>query len=369
MDEKKNKCATAQHFGAMLFVAGILGGCMPETCDINSSPDVDAGDDFTVATGEEVTLDGSASFDLNDDELSYEWEQRRGPVEVALSSLVEPTTTVVPIIAGLYEFRLTVRDGCEGFFSTGSQDFVLVEVQEICIDSADCDDGLFCNGPEVCVAFRCLPGESPCDAADVCNEQIRLCEGTPKPSNGTWMTSDDPYWPGLYPVTFEFDQDGEIISVGISPGTPTALALLELAGFSSDSFTIEELSPGADVLLLGESTDVVNFQATSAFVSGIAVDLRMRVDRLTLSVQDDGAAVMNFDIFFDALFNSSPPIFLTITSTGTQTGTFDSGTKTISWTEAVGEVVTETGSGPVTTDLTEFFTAAPGSWTIVETSE
>lgn len=51
-----------------------------------------------------------------------------------------------------------------------------------CISDLDCDDGLFCNGSEQCVAYDCLPADPPdCDdgltcTEDSCNELDDRCE-------------------------------------------------------------------------------------------------------------------------------------------------------------------------------------------------
>ena len=42
-----------------------------------------------------------------------------------------------------------------------------------CETPADCDDGLFCNGPENCVQGTCEPGEAPC--AGLCDEELDAC--------------------------------------------------------------------------------------------------------------------------------------------------------------------------------------------------
>lgn len=49
-----------------------------------------------------------------------------------------------------------------------------------CTTSADCEDGLFCNGVETCASGRCVPGTRVCDdhiacTVDVCNEAMRAC--------------------------------------------------------------------------------------------------------------------------------------------------------------------------------------------------
>ena len=52
---------------------------------LNTSPIPEAGVDLEVLAGEKVTLDGSASFDPDGDELHYQWAQTAGtPVELEI---------------------------------------------------------------------------------------------------------------------------------------------------------------------------------------------------------------------------------------------------------------------------------------------
>jgi hypothetical protein len=60
-----------------------------------------------------------------------------------------------------------------------------------------CDDGVFCNGVERCVAGRCAPGSPPCaggpECRDVCNEEARDClapAGAPCGDDGFACTAD-----------------------------------------------------------------------------------------------------------------------------------------------------------------------------------
>lgn len=54
-----------------------------------------------------------------------------------------------------------------------------------CTDDAECDDGLFCNGSEICGTGTCLPGTPPdCDdgvacTVDTCDEVNDACVNTP----------------------------------------------------------------------------------------------------------------------------------------------------------------------------------------------
>lgn len=52
----------------------------------------------------------------------------------------------------------------------------------VCASDAQCDDGVFCNGPEVCApggpgtsVLGCRAGERPCTAAQMCDEDVGAC--------------------------------------------------------------------------------------------------------------------------------------------------------------------------------------------------
>ena len=70
--------------------------------------------------------------------------------------------------------------------SRGSSDFTVVPELEAtmataCTSSADCNDGLYCNGAETCVSGTCqAPASGPCDdgiecTSDTCNEATDSC--------------------------------------------------------------------------------------------------------------------------------------------------------------------------------------------------
>ncbi len=54
----------------------------------------------------------------------------------------------------------------------GSSDFILIPVLSAC--TTTCDDGLFCNGTESCVAGQCTAGVTPCSGQQ-CNESSDTC--------------------------------------------------------------------------------------------------------------------------------------------------------------------------------------------------
>ncbi|MEW5249584.1 glycosyl hydrolase family 18 protein [Microbulbifer sp. 2201CG32-9] len=78
----------------------------------NRAPVANAGADQTLAQGAAASLDGSASYDLDGDPLSFRWEQTAGPA-VALqgadsvtASFTAPAVTADTVLS----FRLTVSD-------------------------------------------------------------------------------------------------------------------------------------------------------------------------------------------------------------------------------------------------------------------
>jgi hypothetical protein len=51
-----------------------------------------------------------------------------------------------------------------------------------CSTDVDCDNGLFCDGVEICVGGSCGSGVSPCTPPDVCNDVTDRCESScPRP--------------------------------------------------------------------------------------------------------------------------------------------------------------------------------------------
>ncbi len=59
--------------------------------------------------------------------------------------------------------------GCSS--SSGGAGKVLGE----CASNADCDDGVFCNGVELCIEEECESGSSPCVNPAACDESVDQC--------------------------------------------------------------------------------------------------------------------------------------------------------------------------------------------------
>jgi beta propeller repeat protein/parallel beta-helix repeat protein len=79
----------------------------------NRAPFADAGDEQACEPRQEVTLDGSASYDLDEeDTLSYRWSQISGP-SVELLDPNTQTPRFTPNLIGEYVFELVVNDGAD----------------------------------------------------------------------------------------------------------------------------------------------------------------------------------------------------------------------------------------------------------------
>ncbi len=103
-------------YAATLVVNDGLASSDPDSVTIatqNSPPVADAGPDQRPLAGESVTLDGSASSDVDGDLLSFDWSLTTRPAgsgaTLSDASAVRPTFTVD--LPGLYVAQLTVDDG------------------------------------------------------------------------------------------------------------------------------------------------------------------------------------------------------------------------------------------------------------------
>ena len=92
---------------------GVYDSIIEDTVTItlnNIAPIADAGPDQTYgSTPSLITLDGSGSFDSDNDTIYYQWSQISGPA-VELSSSNTITPTFEPLEFGIYVFELVVND-------------------------------------------------------------------------------------------------------------------------------------------------------------------------------------------------------------------------------------------------------------------
>lgn len=100
--------------------------------EANGVPTADAGDDRATVVDRTILLNGTASEDPDDDALSFEWSQRRGPAIVLDTSAEYPETPndrqpeFVPVLPGTYVFDLVVRDAA----TWSAPDTVAIRISE-----------------------------------------------------------------------------------------------------------------------------------------------------------------------------------------------------------------------------------------------
>lgn len=96
-----------------LTLAACGGGTDSASSTANQTPIAVSGLDQNALTGQTITLDGSSSYDPDQDEISYFWSFNTLP-ESSQSTLSDQTSvnpTFVPDVAGSYVLNLSVYDG------------------------------------------------------------------------------------------------------------------------------------------------------------------------------------------------------------------------------------------------------------------
>jgi hypothetical protein len=85
-------------------------------------------------------------------------------------------------------------------------------MQMQCLDDADCDDGLFCNGAESCVGGFCQPGSDPCPG-QLCDEEGHTCRSDAD-ADGDGVQDMYDNCPGV-PNPNQADQDVDGVGDGV----------------------------------------------------------------------------------------------------------------------------------------------------------
>jgi len=109
----------------------------------NDSPVADAGFDQTDVQPGVITLDGSGSFDPDEDPITYEWTQIGGPT-VGLTGADAAQATFTAEEGQTYQFRLTVRDDQGGVGTDRtmvSADSNEIDILSFTVDPSRADSG------------------------------------------------------------------------------------------------------------------------------------------------------------------------------------------------------------------------------------
>jgi hypothetical protein len=212
-----------------LIVTDALGGVsspdlLTVTISAGEAPVAEAGADQTGAVGVSVALDGSASSDKRDRDLSYAWSFAQIPPHSSLSALTDPTSgtpSFTPDVSGMYLVALVVNNGLED----SSPDTTVLRVVASDSDAPVANAGADIDA-EDCTQVL-LDGSESFDPNDEVLTYLWDLESRPAGSASTVDTFSDPEG-----VTSHFypDVDGEyIISLAVHDGsgwsTPDALVL------------------------------------------------------------------------------------------------------------------------------------------------
>jgi hypothetical protein len=109
---------TASTVGTLEFQLVVNDGTVSSTADRvvirvlsqNNPPVASAGADIHAYVGEDVVLDGSASYDPDQDGITFAWTQTAGAtVQIINANTMTPFFT--PTTSGSFEFRVSVSDG------------------------------------------------------------------------------------------------------------------------------------------------------------------------------------------------------------------------------------------------------------------
>ncbi len=160
-------------------------------CANNTLPQAVIVPEYTGLTDSPITFDGGSSYDKDGEIVAYHWTFGDGTwndwnTESTIEhSYAEP---------GTYKVRVWVIDNCAGISPIAQATVTITNPEPCdggcpdgqfcdeqtntcveCLENADCDDGLFCNGEETCSSGACQTGTSPCTESQECDEDADEC--------------------------------------------------------------------------------------------------------------------------------------------------------------------------------------------------
>jgi len=131
--------------------------------ETNIAPIADPGSDKKIELGQLIQLDGSASSDANDDNLTYSWSLLTAPPQ-SVAFLVDDSSqrpTLTPDLVGEYVLTLVVNDGTVDSEAVNLIITVLSAVDKIVIASGIANLDLSTNKVSLGVTYTIDPSEFP----------------------------------------------------------------------------------------------------------------------------------------------------------------------------------------------------------------
>ncbi len=128
--------------------------------------------DGTLAPGNPMTIVslryGEAAILIPQDVPSYTSSTTTIPVgTTSITTTIPAVTSSVPSATTTIKVSTTT--------TTTSSLTTTTTLPIICANDTECDDGLFCNGTEICSNGQCVAGDSPCRADQMCKESQDRC--------------------------------------------------------------------------------------------------------------------------------------------------------------------------------------------------
>jgi len=142
----------------------------------------DGGDVFVV----ETPIDESTITYENAPPMTGEPIASAG--EIVDDQWVELDVTSAIGTSGTYVFGLASNSSNSALYSSkegANPPEIVLDTSVACTDSTECDDGMYCNGAELCAAGACVAGtlvacnDGVACTVDTCNETTDSCESTP----------------------------------------------------------------------------------------------------------------------------------------------------------------------------------------------
>ena len=155
---------------------------IPRLADLNAPPVADAGPDQELECGEEAVLDGSASFDPDEDPLTYEWS---GP----FGTLPGPVVSVT-LGGGVHTVTLTVQDG-KGGVDGDSTTITVLDTEPPTLSVTVSPRELWPPNHEMVNVVADARATDNCGAEDVVIELVSVVSDEPENAQGDGNTAPD----------------------------------------------------------------------------------------------------------------------------------------------------------------------------------
>lgn len=145
-----------------------------------------------------------------------------------------------------------------------------------CVNDAQCDDGVFCNGEETCSGNVCVPGPAPCPA-DVCNEAASSCVSSQARLETGTVTVGTSYT--TVPLTLAYLDP--IVVATVQQVVNAAPALTRVANVTGTSFDVRLAHPAGSSL----APEIVHYLVVERG-AWYFDDMRIEAERFRSTVTD-----------------------------------------------------------------------------------